>query len=126
MPVREKAVQRGIRAFFSLQPNKDASVVFNSITDVARVNGVTISQGDFDQIADLADSVYERVIDSIDWKRVMLEASARHSALHMTDETQMDDVCAECVREALLAPRWQNWEEAPDVERLWPRLRSTS
>jgi hypothetical protein len=64
---------------------------------------------EYHKTTDAADVLYERVVDSIDWPRVLIEAMSRHSDLmrlgnHGTRTTDIsEDVCGSCIQEALLA-----------------------
>lgn len=76
-------------------------------------------------------AVLERVAAAVNWPRLLLEASMRHSALH--EETFEDEdrpagqgtqweshargVCGECLRHALISPETgaHRWREEPDV-----------
>lgn len=67
---------------------------------------------DYYRTDDAANVLYERIIDRIDWNRVMLEASSRHFDLVRAkahgpagaDLADMFDdiICPDCIREALL------------------------
>lgn len=85
---------------------------------------------DYYRTRDAAEVLFERIIDRVDWNRVMLEASGRHFDLlragaHPVRGLDLADafdgiICADCLREALLAdetfPRHAP-EPAPRVDK---------
>lgn len=58
-----------------------------------------------------ADALYVRIVDVIDWQRVLSTASARHHALQRDDEEhrtgpasmEADEVCGDCIKYAVLS-----------------------
>lgn len=59
---------------------------------------MSMPQDDFDAVTDYASDLYHELIERIDWKRVLLEASGRCSAF----EHDHEGPCAESVERALL------------------------
>jgi hypothetical protein len=66
----------------------------------------------YEQVSDTADMLFERIIDRIDWNRILLEAMNRHHELVRSGthrETNWyagiteNEVCPDCLRESLLA-----------------------
>ena len=43
---------------------------------------------------------YERVIESIDWNRILIQARGEHAKTH--PNLTIDNVCGECIRSVLL------------------------
>lgn len=111
MPVRDKAVDRILR-------EAGLRMAFNNADYTARVNGETMTRDEFDKrFWDPADRIYERVVDTIDWNRVLLEASARHAALNHEDWL-IEDICPDCLCEALLLPStFASWARTPRTPR---------
>lgn len=124
MPVRDKAVDTALRTvldgttmWFRNQPGNEQ----------ATVGSETMPRDEFNRrFWDPIDKAYERVVDSIDWNRVMLEASARHMALENHPEhdkravgdTYENVICPECVCEALMADTTMvSWEREPRAPR---------
>lgn len=119
MPVRSKAVDRALRLAMG-----DRSYHFNNQKMTATVDGEVMAREEFDEkYWNPVERIYETVVDSIDWNRVMLEASARHGEL--TDHPELDPehdkrnvgdayddvLCPECLCEALLADDTMvNWK----------------
>ena len=66
-----------------------------------------LDQNTWDETETLASEVWEHVVRSIDWTRVLITASAEHlrrqelSSGHK-DFVLLDGICAECVQYALL------------------------
>lgn len=123
MPVRAKAVDRIIREL-------TGGVSYNNVTHTARVGGVdgeVMDRDEYDRrYVEPVDRIFEIVVDSIDWNRVMLEASARHGSLASNPEhdernvghSYEDVICPECLCEALMASEsWQDWKKKPRVPR---------
>lgn len=77
----------------------------------------------YDQTVDTVDVLFERMVDRIDWPRLMIEASARHLSTHPEQEpfASPEAPCGACVREALLAgdrpTDWPIHEPPPAAER---------
>ncbi|MER6253705.1 hypothetical protein ABT224_20345 [Streptomyces sp. NPDC001584] len=85
----------------------------------------------YDEVSEAMAAVLERVAAAVNWPRLLLEASMRHSTLH--EETIEDEdrpagqgtpweshargVCGECLRHALLSPETgaHYWGKDPDV-----------
>lgn len=104
MPVREKAVQEFLTAALGDYP--EPPKVGQRVLEYA------------------AEGVYVRVMDSIDWKRVMHDASTRHMELHggeylsstVVEEHAVGEVCSECLQEAMVANEWggvKSWGTHP-------------
>lgn len=113
MPVRKQAVQ-------ALAEALDGGVSFNSIEQTARVGGVGGETMSMDAYEDRYDTVYVKLVDSIDWERVMLEATQRHLQLDHEISDYYGMVCPECVGEALLVLKgggWQDWIKEPMAPR---------
>lgn len=119
MPVRDKAIDV---AFRSLMDDTPFHFYKQPGHETATIGDVTMPYAEFrERIMDPIEFAYERVVDSMDWNRVMLEAMARHLALdHAT--TQADkpgfpwgpDICPECICEALLADTTHvSWNAEP-------------
>lgn len=64
---------------------------------------------EYHKTQDAANVLYERVIDRIDWSRILIEACSRHYDLVRTGNHMkiandiVEDVCGNCLQEALLA-----------------------
>jgi len=62
----------------------------------------------YDETVAVADVLYERIVDMIDWNRVLIEASSRHLNLVRDGNHRplryniMEAVCGFCIQEALL------------------------
>lgn len=124
MPVRDKAVAALASALDGPGPS------FNSLDDTVKLGGQEISR---DAYHDRYTAAYIRMVDAIDWNRVLLEASARHMELEHRDEgfdgyTAVSDdgevivgvICPQCLNEALLAVKqggWTDWKREPDAPR---------
>jgi len=82
------------------------------------------------ETCEAASIVFERIVDNVDWKRVMIEATGRHFAAGHPEDSQTGHVCGDCVREALLSEdRWANEvEPAPrrDDGRDWLGILATA
>ncbi|WP_327594669.1 hypothetical protein [Streptomyces chartreusis] len=76
------------------------------------------------QVQDAMAAVLERFARAIDWPRLLREASSRHIRLHPDkkldprDWSAAENVCGECLEEALLAddigaPDWERHPTAP-------------
>lgn len=132
MPVRSKAVA----TIFSLLMG-DQPYHFNNLPGhaTATVNGVVMPREEFDEkYMDPIERVFERVVDSIDWNRVMLEALSRHLALEKDPDhdprgvgADWDDLlCPECLCEALLADDTiVSWKDRPKAPRYHEPERGT-
>lgn len=123
MPVREKACDT---AFYALMGDTPFHFYNNPAGPTATINGVTMPREEFrERFSDPIERIYERVVDSIDWNRVMIEAWQRHMAVGHGAEGEADEysfpftpqICPECLCEALLAddtsPRWSEEPKAP-------------
>jgi hypothetical protein len=74
---------------------------------------VTMPTQSYDSLHEAVDTLYERIVDAIDWNRVLLEAASRHFDLvrlgtHGKAGRDLSDLfeetlCPDCLREALLA-----------------------
>lgn len=75
---------------------------------------VSIPHAEYEKVSDAADILLKRIVDRIDWNRVLLEAMNRHHELVRSKahrETGWDkfagnpdsEVCPDCLRECLLA-----------------------
>ncbi|MGC4886603.1 hypothetical protein [Micromonospora sp. DT227] len=80
---------------------------------------VTIPRPVWDRVQDAADQLYEEVVRRIDWKRIYIEASARHLQLHGHRDGAP---CGDCIEQALLYDErgfglsaLHPWTEAPVV-----------
>lgn len=126
MPVRDKAVSTILHVLMG-----DTPYHFNNVHMTATVNGKKMSRDKFDEIyMDPIERIYERVVDSIDWNRVMLEASARHIALGHDEGEDRDsfphteDICPKCLCEALLTDdTHSDWKSNPDAPRFHSEVR---
>lgn len=71
---------------------------------------------DYDRTRDAAEVLYERIVDRIDWNRILIEASSRHFDLCRAGthpersgskavywEDLENTICPDCLREAMLA-----------------------
>ena len=73
---------------------------------------------------DAAEVLYERVIDAIDWPRILIEACSRHfdlvkSGNHLPIKNDIvDDVCGSCLQEALMADEHMPRHSPVPVPRL--------
>ncbi len=110
MPVRNKALEALVRKL-------TGGLSFNSIDDVAFVgplkNRKTISMDEFYMTYDAA---FVACVDSIDWNRVLLEATQRHLALKHENQfgDYGDEICPECINEAVLGLEpWNDWADKP-------------
>lgn len=71
------------------------------------------------------DTLYEWIMDGIDWPRVIREAQSRH--IHLDHEDGDDPlgldvtgICGECLAEAIMQYDFGgklNWDEEPDIDR---------
>ncbi|MFD5878444.1 hypothetical protein [Streptomyces yangpuensis] len=91
----------------------------------------TMPTDSYEEVEEAMTAVLERVAAAVNWPRLLLEASMRHSTLH--EETAEDEdrpagqgtpweshargVCGECLRHALLSPETgaHRWDRNPDV-----------
>lgn len=117
MPVRVKAVSTALRSTHK-------RMHFNNLDWTATVDDEVMTRDEFDKrFWDPADKVFVQVVDSIDWSRVFIEAQSRHIALGHDDEDRhsfprTEDICPECLCEALLAgDTFMDWTETPKVPR---------
>lgn len=115
MPVREKAIDKALRTILAGQ-----NMSFNNVHWTAQIGDEVMTRDEFDErYWDPIDRVYEAVVDSIDWNRVLLEATQRHISLKHSDEDYYGFLCPECVGEALLADTtFVSWKTQPFVPRL--------
>lgn len=113
MPVREKAI---------------GNLMAGLIGDQWYQDGVcqSMPHGDNRAVSELVEAIYVRLIDRLDWNRIILEAHGRHLALdHKYAETDefrfgVDQICGECLNEALLATDfggYRDWKEDPAAPR---------
>jgi hypothetical protein len=120
MPVKIKAVETLVRAIYG-------GLGFNNLQEIAYIGPPerrrTITVQEFEETYTAA---YEKMIRSMDWKRVLLEATSRHIELNH-GETQKerrgvydwgpDMPCAECIEAALLAGKtWMSWQDNPPLD----------
>jgi hypothetical protein len=123
MPVREKAVMRGLN-------HLTGGISFNVLDHVAKVGSilgdrVEMSMDTFeDTFREPAHALFEHVVDGIDWNRVLIEAGVRHLTLHdkddlgsFTDSFSGNVVCGQCINEALLSRGFHDWNQEPKVKR---------
>jgi hypothetical protein len=83
---------------------------------------------DYCAVRELVSAAFVRLVDHIDWNRVLLEATGRHFALHHKDDDKKylmsdDNVCGECICEALLATTFggkfsDDWTKEPTSPRV--------
>jgi hypothetical protein len=118
MPVRDKAIDRVLRTVLDGTP-----MSFNNLDWTAQVGDEIMTRDEFNQrFWDPIDRAYEAVVDSIDWNRVLLEATGRHIALKHPDEDYTGMLCAECLCESLLADAtFVSWKQEPKVTRIKDR-----
>lgn len=124
MPVRDKAIDTAWHAL-TLYSATDSYFINRPTNPIAVINGVEMPKEEFhEQYITPLERVYERVVDSIDWNRVMIEAQARHLALgHDTEGDRhsfpfTEDICPKCLCEALLAEETHtDWKREPDIPR---------
>lgn len=103
MPVSAKAAA-------ALARHITGGLSFNSVDDVARLgpvgNHTTVPREEYDEFWYAA---YEEVIESVDWNRVLIEATSVHlrtqrdDPLHICRDFCADEICPDCLRRALLA-----------------------
>lgn len=113
MPVRNVATA-------ALARHQTGGLSFNTIKDVAYLGPLKDRREiPMDDYYREFDDAFVAVVEAIDWNRVMLEATTRHLALKHQNEFEEygDEVCPECLCEALLAPSWQDWQDRPKAER---------
>lgn len=102
MPVRDKVVGRAVKELYGWTH-------FNNLKLTAYKGDQEYDGKVYDEDFNRIDKLWVSIIDSIDWNRVMLEATTRHIALDHSDPRV--GACHECVQEALLACRtWQDWK----------------
>lgn len=75
--------------------------IFHGLTGLSE----TITDEQLDRSRKVAQSIYLSVVQRIDWKRIMLEASIIHMKLNHPEYTH---TCADCVHAALLTDD-RNW-----------------
>lgn len=69
---------------------------------------VSMPTAQYRRTTDAANTLYERIVDAIDWPRTLIEAMSRHHDLmrlgnHGNGASDIsDDVCGNCIQEALL------------------------
>lgn len=99
----------------------------------------TMPDDEYERTKLAAVGVLELVARAVDWPRLLAEAEWRHNKLHYGTcpeirggwQPSTSDVCAECLREALLVHggpgHTQNWVDQPEVARRafavdWPAV----
>lgn len=91
----------------------------------ARGEVATMPTEQFEAVQDAAAAILERIAVAVDWRRLLVEASWRHMALHPDRKEELDrywteaeNVCGECLAEALLQQRMgaPDWERDPTAE----------
>lgn len=99
----------------------------------------TMPDAEYERTKLAAVGVLELVARALDWPRLLAEAEWRHNKLHYGScpeirggwQPSTRDVCAECLREALLVHggtgHTQNWNGEPKVQRRaghldWPAV----
>jgi predicted alpha/beta hydrolase len=113
MPVSEKAIVHITEHFFG------GPVLWNGATGmvrespvrthsfVARTGQTILNQDVWDETEGMAEALWESVVNSIDWTRVLLSASVEHMNRQEEDPSHKDhvlglEVCGDCVAHALL------------------------
>jgi hypothetical protein len=113
VPVRDKAVALVVADVHGVKSFRNLPEGWLVITETGEVPREV-----YDEWAREVDRHYVTVVDSIDWNRVLLEASARHIALSHEDKWDYGMVCPECVCEALLANGTHvDWKRQPRAPR---------
>lgn len=119
MPERAAAV-------LAIANHLEGGVSFNSIDETAKLGSIegirrTIH---LDEYYDRYDGAFVAAMDKIDWNRILLEASRRHLVLKEKRSSHSskwhdygDEICPECLGEAVLASGWQDWEKEPTSRR---------
>lgn len=98
MPVRARIVE-------GLTNDAIGSQVWDGLTGTCR----TMPTEDYREAQAAADVLFERIVDQVDWPRVLIEACSRHYDLVRAGTHKsirhdiVDDVCGNCLHEALLA-----------------------
>lgn len=125
MPVRDKAVDTALHGLLEGVPYH---FINNPMNPIAVVDGIEMSRDEFDKrFMNTIEKIYERVVDSIDWNRAMIEAEQRHITLEGKDGHERCEKFAEdhrygfgpqCLCEALLADETHvSWEHTPKSPR---------
>jgi len=103
MPERTKAVGRLVSALHE-------GVSYNNLHFTMKVAGEDLDTDERDAFMDKHYAAYDEMIRGIDWNRVLCEALSCHLARQELDsahETAFkdygDDICPDCVMQALLA-----------------------
>lgn len=112
MPPRRAAIEKitetllGGPVMWTYGEVRDQPLRVNSF--VARnAERTLLDQTAWDETEDVATQAWEKVVNSIDWTRVLLTASGHHLDLQQQDSSHkdhilLDEICAECVQWALL------------------------
>lgn len=106
MPVRSKAIGELARSLHK-------TVVYNNVDMTVEVDG---RDRDRKRFWEKHSKAYDRVVHSIDWNRVLIEASILHMVRQEKDSAHQafdygDEVCGSCVMYAMLADKtWPDWE----------------
>lgn len=123
-------------------PNRRRVVLslLECVLGAQRFNGlvgecVSIPNADYEAVEDAMTAVLERVVRSVDWPRLLREASFRHHTVHPDYEPNAEHwslatgVCGPCLAEALLADDMgaQDWKRTPTIPREhdatdWPAI----
>lgn len=68
---------------------------------------ITLTQNIWEKTYGEAEAMYTLIVNKIDWQRILIEAAGRHLRASEEDENHrhalFDDVCGDCLRDALLA-----------------------
>ncbi|OEV09329.1 hypothetical protein AN218_23160 [Streptomyces nanshensis] len=96
---------------------------------------VSMPPADLHAVQDACAAILENVARAVNWARLLQEASGRHQLLHPDRQedgprwSPVDDVCGECLEEALLAEGFgsPDWGKAPSSPREfgeidWPTV----
>lgn len=102
MPVRDKAVAKIVSMLVGPEPRDPAKA------DVLRFS---------------VDAAYEEVVESIDWNRVLLDATARHLSLHKPDEGDKGGTLVAPSDEALAAAEDRDDDEDFAPPPAWHQYR---
>lgn len=113
------------RAVCAMVDHLEGGVSFNAVDDVARL-GPADDKRDIpmDEYYDRFDGAFVAAMDRVNWNRVLLEAQARHMTMKKKDPEHKtafdeygDDICPECLGEAILGSGYQNWDDEPIASR---------
>lgn len=116
MPERAKAV-------YAMANHLEGGISFNSIQEVAKLGPLgSRREIPMDEYYERFDGAFVAAVDGINWNRVLLEATNRHMILQAEDSAHMwpdygDEICPECLCEALLSSGYQRWEDEPTASR---------